>query len=37
VSARCKDGTYSFKAAGNEKTSDADLCKDNGGVEKRLS
>jgi hypothetical protein len=35
VSARCKDGTYSFKA-GDEKVSDDELCKNNGGVEQRL-
>jgi hypothetical protein len=35
VSARCKDGTYSFKA-GEEKVSDDELCKNNGGVEQRL-
>ena len=34
VSARCKDGTYYF--AGNKDTSNEELCKANGGVEKRL-
>jgi hypothetical protein len=34
VQARCKDGTYYF--SGNRDTPDKDLCKDNGGVEKRL-
>jgi len=35
ASARCKDGTYSFKS-GNEKVSDDELCKNSGGVEQRL-
>ena len=36
ASARCKDGTYAFKG-GSGQVSDADLCKDHGGVEQRLS
>jgi hypothetical protein len=35
ASARCRDGTYSFRS-GDEKVSDDDLCKDRGGVEQRL-
>jgi hypothetical protein len=35
-SARCKDGTYSFRG-GTGQTSDKDLCKDNGGVEQMLN
>lgn len=34
-SARCKDGTYSFKG-GDASVSDEELCKNNGGVEERL-
>lgn len=34
-SARCKDGTYSFKG-GDTSVSDDELCKSNGGVEERL-
>jgi hypothetical protein len=34
VQARCKDGTYYF--SGNASTPDDQLCKDNGGVDKRL-
>jgi hypothetical protein len=35
TSARCKDGTYSFKGGG-EPASDVELCQNNGGVEQRL-
>lgn len=32
---RCKDGTYTF-VGGGAKTSDEDLCKNNGGVDARV-
>jgi hypothetical protein len=33
--ARCVDGTYSFRGGGAQ-VSDADLCKDHGGVDQRV-
>ena len=35
TTARCKDGTYSFRSGGDD-VSDEELCKDNGGVEQKL-